>query len=697
MRLFGPRDSDRKRVREFRHTFDQVSRKMADDTKLCSNCKRDISSANFVMHEIHCRRHIILCQHCNEPIPKIELEQHFNELHAKIPCEKCLKEIPKEKMSQHLAEDCIKKLVHCQYCDLSFPKDEIVPHLDYCGSRTECCPLCQQYVMLKDMMRHESSGCTYPEPKPIPRTPTDIFNMEELQQLLSSPDYGALDVFSNLQRGLQQFSSGAGRSNLLPAEPVNNGLVHAARKSDHKKTDVNVQRQRNLTFEPFDSTIKSIPPDIEYDAMLAMQLAQEDWEQDHLDIDSDMTAHPQLAVNDQSNIDMSFGGDKWKHLPHSSDIDPHPSASYIDNSTADDEEMTIPCEFCFLKISLNAYLEHMDSCPAKKAMASLDGVDLNNELSYQPGLTRTSIPVINNLRPGQRFEDFSVNHAGPDGDTMLPCEFCEEVFPSEIIIQHQGVCPASGFSTAQDSAPFASLNKDNHSNHPRPPKPVIKSKSVRQPIKSQSSHLPSASLYEYMGQDGGDTDEVPVRDRKGAKSMNVLESTANKYSPAVNRFDAAVTRPPRRHSRHSLGDEDADQSDANAAFTRLNRSALRTRAKLNKLLHVISFLQLTNFIGQDDEEVDAGSQRQAKPVRTPAQDRPDRRVVDTRLVMRKLEEQQPPRNRLLTLHTPGTRQNQLPDENNSQAAPVRNRQRSDNVFSPELRLKPDHNPLPKKR
>lgn len=64
--------------------------------------KRHISSANFMMHEIHCRRHIVLCEHCDEPIPQTELEQHFNELHAKVPCDKCQEKISKDCMEKHM-------------------------------------------------------------------------------------------------------------------------------------------------------------------------------------------------------------------------------------------------------------------------------------------------------------------------------------------------------------------------------------------------------------------------------------------------------------------------------------------------------------------------------------------------------------------------------------------------------------------
>ena len=88
----------------------------------------------------------------------------------------------------HQENDCPKKPMNCEYCELSYPKSEYTSHIDFCGSRTEQCPLCQQYIMLKDMTQHETSGCTYPEPKPTTTAPThsDPFRMDDLQHLLGN-------------------------------------------------------------------------------------------------------------------------------------------------------------------------------------------------------------------------------------------------------------------------------------------------------------------------------------------------------------------------------------------------------------------------------------------------------------------------------------------------------------------------------
>ena len=62
--------------------------------------------------------------------------------------------------------DCIKRPMKCIYCQLEFPKDALNPHLDYCGSRTEQCSKCLQYIKLKDQTKHEESNCQFPEVRP---------------------------------------------------------------------------------------------------------------------------------------------------------------------------------------------------------------------------------------------------------------------------------------------------------------------------------------------------------------------------------------------------------------------------------------------------------------------------------------------------------------------------------------------------
>ena len=69
--------------------------------------KRDIAKVNFVMHEVHCRRNIILCDKCNEPIPRSETEEHFNEYHAPVKCSQCSESVEVSTLDNHQVTACI--------------------------------------------------------------------------------------------------------------------------------------------------------------------------------------------------------------------------------------------------------------------------------------------------------------------------------------------------------------------------------------------------------------------------------------------------------------------------------------------------------------------------------------------------------------------------------------------------------------
>ncbi len=44
--------------------------------------------------------------------------------------------------------------------------DKLEDHIEFCGSRTEKCSKCNQYVKAKDQSKHDSTKCAYP-PQPV--------------------------------------------------------------------------------------------------------------------------------------------------------------------------------------------------------------------------------------------------------------------------------------------------------------------------------------------------------------------------------------------------------------------------------------------------------------------------------------------------------------------------------------------------
>ncbi|XP_005108630.1 TRAF-type zinc finger domain-containing protein 1 [Aplysia californica] len=664
---------------------------MADqgEMKRCSNCKRDISSSNFVMHEMHCRRHIVLCDHCQEPIPRSELEQHFNDVHAKTPCVLCKMEVAKENMEKHMENDCAKKPMHCQFCELSFPKADLASHFDYCGSRTECCPLCQQYIMLKDMVQHENSGCSYPEPKPAAApasSNTDPFRMEELHYMLDAHDFGSRDMFpdvtSNLRRELNRNRAAEPEASARPSAASGNkpSLSNArrAKNSTSKKSDVNVQRARNLV--PIESSEddwkSSIPPDMDYDTMLALQLAHEDWQED-------LTP---TVRDDRQQIDNRFNmaDFRWErgeeNIPDfQRNIQTQEPSRQNAGQAYEDEDMSIPCEFCEMEIPLTTYLEHVETCPLGESASD----NRNNESTSTQPHTRASIPVINNLRADESaYSDVGAPLTLDDLDeqVVLPCEFCEEVFPSDIIFQHQNVCQAN-MSASRATTP-ASVSRNLNTKPPSNPT------SFKPKSKPKRQLDPAPIDFVDNDDDDGMVAHARGRNQGASEGLNyfrfrkVSDSPTDKYKPPVNRFDDAMARPPRRPSRQ-LEEEVEIPTSNGLTDRRPSKSAQRARARLNQLLQEDTANGATSG-------ATAGTRKTPKPLGVVDKNQPgtrDRKThVTSRTVMNQLDRagQRPSRNR-------------SEDNPSSQAPAGRHRQRADHVFSPELRLKPDHNPPPKKR
>ena len=69
--------------------------------KFFLSSKRDIAVANFVMHEVHCARNIVLCKKCGEPVARSEMEEHEEEEHKLVPCELCNKQFEIGQMDDH--------------------------------------------------------------------------------------------------------------------------------------------------------------------------------------------------------------------------------------------------------------------------------------------------------------------------------------------------------------------------------------------------------------------------------------------------------------------------------------------------------------------------------------------------------------------------------------------------------------------
>ncbi|KFZ55688.1 XIAP-associated factor 1, partial [Antrostomus carolinensis] len=135
---------------------------MAEESRFCKNCKRDVSADNFSLHEAHCLRFLTLCPECDEPVAQKDMKDHQTEAHKKVRCNLCHQSMQQYQLEHHETKECHKRAMTCNICELEMPFNELQEHLNTCGSRTERCLECNKYIMYKDLNKHkdicQSSG-----------------------------------------------------------------------------------------------------------------------------------------------------------------------------------------------------------------------------------------------------------------------------------------------------------------------------------------------------------------------------------------------------------------------------------------------------------------------------------------------------------------------------------------------------------
>ncbi|NXK39146.1 XAF1 factor, partial [Piprites chloris] len=179
---------------------------MTGESRFCKNCKRDVSAANFSLHEAHCMRFLTLCPECDEPVAQKDLEDHQTEAHKQIRCRLCHQSMQQYQLEHHENKECQKRAMKCTICDLEMPFNKLQEHLDTCASRTERCLECNKYIMYKDQHRHKeicpNSGLPYHKDvdfqtseastnetviRPIAHKLTKVLANESTSSLISAP------------------------------------------------------------------------------------------------------------------------------------------------------------------------------------------------------------------------------------------------------------------------------------------------------------------------------------------------------------------------------------------------------------------------------------------------------------------------------------------------------------------------------
>nr|AAI24486.1 Zgc:153893 [Danio rerio] len=125
-----------------------------EELVLCTHCNKDVAKANFDLHEPHCKRFLCKCPDCNDTVHRDQLEEHKTEQHAEVKCKKCKKKMERRHLLDHENNECPERFEICEFCQLELPLSTLKVHKVSCGSRTERCSDCDQYVKMTDQIDH---------------------------------------------------------------------------------------------------------------------------------------------------------------------------------------------------------------------------------------------------------------------------------------------------------------------------------------------------------------------------------------------------------------------------------------------------------------------------------------------------------------------------------------------------------------
>lgn len=92
----------------------------------------------------------------------------------------------------------------------------------------------------------------------------------------------------------------------------------------------------------------------------------------------------------------------------------------------DEESVTLPCEFCEQQVGLDELATHQSTCPAATEEDDVEVIYDSNDHNFTP-------------RGGVETSDGCFSD-GNNSIYALPCEFCDELYPSDKLQNHQLEC-----------------------------------------------------------------------------------------------------------------------------------------------------------------------------------------------------------------------------------------------------------------
>ncbi|XP_040271985.1 TRAF-type zinc finger domain-containing protein 1 [Bufo bufo] len=388
------------------------------ETRLCGNCKHDIPVVNFTIHEIHCRRNIIICKLCKEPIPRSEMEDHHASEHALVTC-KCNMTMEKCALEEHEKSSCPLRLVKCQFCELEVTFNTLENHEDYCGARTEQCKNCGSSVMIKDLTEHPAvCGKVKAQKKPA-----RVHSWED------SRDYASVNRSALVNNLLSQVPSHVPKrfyrnSILTQLDDLNQ---YTRREQERDRTPQDLDIDSPLDF--FDHLSEEKPKPFR------------NYDHSHLQRRQNKT-----RSSPESDDNLDFWRDYYcKDNKMKTNVEGRSNLNYFSTSesahlnspsTLTADAIQLPCEFCEELFPEHDLILHQSGC-RPSVTSSVRRRSPSPPLDFIEHLRSSSPP------------------AHSPQSVIIPCEFCGVLMEGDILFHHQDQCDMGPNSekTSHFSAP----------------------------------------------------------------------------------------------------------------------------------------------------------------------------------------------------------------------------------------------------